>query len=103
MNISRPGMHLEHGASAAYLAVDRFPGLLYAPLYRHRDRCVNIERAGTGGKIGLKSGVAGQLHVHVAGACPNLPRAGLRPLGSDVSTAGLAAKCAIQATSRDVS
>ena len=41
--------------------------------------------------------------MHVAGACPNLPRAGLRTFGSDVSTAGLAAKCAIQATGREVS
>src|SRR6266851_10366805 len=103
MNISRPGVHLEHGASAAYLAVDRFPRLLHAPVYRHRDGRVNIERAGTGGKIGLESGVAGQPHTHVAGACPNLPRAGLRTFGSDVPTAGLAAKCAIQATGRDVS
>src|SRR6202049_3701679 len=103
MNVSRPGMHLEHGASAAYLGVDRFPRLLHAPLYRHRDWCVNIERAGTGGKIGLKSGVARQPPMHVAGACPNLPKAVLRPFGGDVSPAGPAAKCAIKATGRDVS
>src|ERR1700733_3085 len=97
MYIARSRPQSKQRSASAHFADDLLVRLLHPSLHSHRDRCIDVQRARTGGKIGVESGIRWQAHAYIARSGANLPPAHLRALGRNVAAARFTAKCALNA------
>src|SRR5580658_5719112 len=102
-DVARPGPHAQQRPSAANLAANLLAHLAHSALHCHLDRRSHIDRTGTGGNVGVKRGVRGQPHMHIARPGMNLPRTALRAFRGDIAAARFAVEAALHAARGNVS